>query len=194
MLQILDRLQAKLQEKRDSQHQENLTVLRNTLRSPLFNQILTLQQSIKQLKEQVSVKLLLLVWCYLWASGAWVWMCRRVLTRALSLISSNVVLVSVGPFFPSVVSAEALLKREVVLQPRGHGATCFERDAAQAGLCWKRTSAKDISSSVWSPEQCWNWDPLFFTEAKCCLSAHWQHFSLPKRQHHLVPSNFYKNA
>ncbi|RMC08751.1 hypothetical protein DUI87_15001 [Hirundo rustica rustica] len=52
VLQILDRLQAKLQERRDSQHQENLTVLRNTLRSPLFNQILTLQQSIKQLKEQ----------------------------------------------------------------------------------------------------------------------------------------------
>ncbi|XP_039928811.1 inaD-like protein isoform X1 [Hirundo rustica] len=54
VLQILDRLQAKLQERRDSQHQENLTVLRNTLRSPLFNQILTLQQSIKQLKEQLS--------------------------------------------------------------------------------------------------------------------------------------------
>ncbi|XP_068055020.1 inaD-like protein isoform X3 [Anomalospiza imberbis] len=54
VLQILDRLQAKLQERRDSQHQENLAVLRNTLRSPLFNQILTLQQSIKQLKEQLS--------------------------------------------------------------------------------------------------------------------------------------------
>ncbi|KAM9238678.1 inaD-like protein [Leptosomus discolor] len=54
VLQILDRLQAKLCEKRDSQHNENLTVLRNTLRSPLFNQILTLQQSIKQLKEQLS--------------------------------------------------------------------------------------------------------------------------------------------
>ncbi|XP_074762186.1 inaD-like protein [Athene noctua] len=53
VLQILDRLQAKLREKRDSQHNENLTVLRNTLRSPLFNQILTLQQSIKQLKEQL---------------------------------------------------------------------------------------------------------------------------------------------
>lgn len=56
VLQILDRLQAKLREKRDSQHNENLTILRNTLRSPLFNQVLTLQQSIKQLKEQVSVK------------------------------------------------------------------------------------------------------------------------------------------
>ncbi|NWR64368.1 INADL protein, partial [Bucorvus abyssinicus] len=54
VLQVLDRLQAKLREKRDSQHNENLTVLRNTLRSPLFNQILTLQQSIKQLKEQLS--------------------------------------------------------------------------------------------------------------------------------------------
>ncbi|XP_051652276.1 inaD-like protein isoform X2 [Manacus candei] len=54
VLQILDRLQAKLHEKRDSQHQENLAILRNTLRSPLFNQILTLQQSIKQLKEQLN--------------------------------------------------------------------------------------------------------------------------------------------
>ncbi|NWW89608.1 INADL protein, partial [Rhynochetos jubatus] len=54
VLQILDRLQAKLRERRDSQHNENLTVLRNTLRSPLFNQILTLQQSIKQLKEQLN--------------------------------------------------------------------------------------------------------------------------------------------
>ncbi|KFP13798.1 InaD-like, partial [Egretta garzetta] len=54
VLQILDRLQAKLHEKRDFQHNENLTVLRNTLRSPLFNQILTLQQSIKQLKEQLN--------------------------------------------------------------------------------------------------------------------------------------------
>nr|XP_009686867.1 PREDICTED: inaD-like protein [Struthio camelus australis] len=54
VLQILDRLQAKLHEKRDAPHNENLTVLRNTLRSPLFNQILTLQQSIKQLKEQLN--------------------------------------------------------------------------------------------------------------------------------------------
>uniref|UniRef100_A0A672UE56 PATJ crumbs cell polarity complex component n=1 Tax=Strigops habroptila TaxID=2489341 RepID=A0A672UE56_STRHB len=54
VLQILDRLQAKLCEKRDSQRAENLTLLRNTLRSPLFNQILTLQQSIKQLKEQLN--------------------------------------------------------------------------------------------------------------------------------------------
>ncbi|NXL48520.1 INADL protein, partial [Podilymbus podiceps] len=54
VLQILDRLQAKLHEKRDAQHNENLTVLRNTLRSPLFNQILTLQRSIKQLKEQLN--------------------------------------------------------------------------------------------------------------------------------------------
>uniref|UniRef100_A0A803XK87 PATJ crumbs cell polarity complex component n=1 Tax=Meleagris gallopavo TaxID=9103 RepID=A0A803XK87_MELGA len=54
VLQIIDRLQAKLREKRDVQHNENLTVLRNTLRSPLFNQILTLQQSIKQLKDQLN--------------------------------------------------------------------------------------------------------------------------------------------
>ncbi|XP_021261138.1 inaD-like protein isoform X7 [Numida meleagris] len=54
VLQIIDRLQAKLREKRDVQHNENLSVLRNTLRSPLFNQILTLQQSIKQLKDQLN--------------------------------------------------------------------------------------------------------------------------------------------
>ncbi|XP_072199796.1 inaD-like protein isoform X1 [Excalfactoria chinensis] len=54
VLQIIDRLQAKLCEKRDVQHNENLSVLRNTLRSPLFNQILTLQQSIKQLKDQLN--------------------------------------------------------------------------------------------------------------------------------------------
>ncbi|XP_048802016.1 inaD-like protein isoform X4 [Lagopus muta] len=54
VLQIIDRLQAKLREKRDVQHNENLSVLRSTLRSPLFNQILTLQQSIKQLKDQLN--------------------------------------------------------------------------------------------------------------------------------------------
>uniref|UniRef100_A0A8C2TJW8 PATJ crumbs cell polarity complex component n=1 Tax=Coturnix japonica TaxID=93934 RepID=A0A8C2TJW8_COTJA len=54
VLQIIDRLQAKLREKRDVQHNENLSVLRNTLKSPLFNQILTLQQSIKQLKDQLN--------------------------------------------------------------------------------------------------------------------------------------------
>ncbi|XP_025064446.1 inaD-like protein isoform X3 [Alligator sinensis] len=54
VLQILDRLQMKLHEKGDTSQSEKLTILHNTLRSPLFNQILTLQQSIKQLKEQLN--------------------------------------------------------------------------------------------------------------------------------------------
>ncbi|XP_077189637.1 inaD-like protein isoform X3 [Paroedura picta] len=54
VLQILDRLQRKLCENGDTSQTEKLTILYNTLRSPLFNQILTLQQSIRQLKEQLS--------------------------------------------------------------------------------------------------------------------------------------------
>ncbi|XP_050817918.1 inaD-like protein isoform X5 [Gopherus flavomarginatus] len=54
VLQILDRLQMKLRERGETSQNENLTILCNTLRSPLFNQILTLQQSIKQLKEQLN--------------------------------------------------------------------------------------------------------------------------------------------
>ncbi|XP_075792235.1 inaD-like protein isoform X3 [Pelodiscus sinensis] len=53
VLQILDRLQMKLRERGETFENEKLTVLCSTLRSPLFNQILTLQQSIKQLKEQL---------------------------------------------------------------------------------------------------------------------------------------------
>ncbi|XP_006862542.1 PREDICTED: inaD-like protein [Chrysochloris asiatica] len=44
----------KLQEKGDSSQNEKLSTFYETLRSPLFNQILTLQQSIKQLKEQLT--------------------------------------------------------------------------------------------------------------------------------------------
>ncbi|XP_074858318.1 inaD-like protein isoform X2 [Carettochelys insculpta] len=54
VLQILDRLQMKLRERGETSQNEKLTVLCSTLRSPLFNQILTLQQSIKQLKEQLN--------------------------------------------------------------------------------------------------------------------------------------------
>lgn len=54
VLQVLDRLKMKLQEKGDTSQNEKLSVFCETLRSPLFNQILTLQQSIKQLKGQVS--------------------------------------------------------------------------------------------------------------------------------------------
>ncbi|XP_045147714.1 inaD-like protein isoform X2 [Echinops telfairi] len=54
VLQVLDRLKMKLQEKGDTSQNEKLSTFYETLRSPLFNQILTLQQSIKQLKGQLS--------------------------------------------------------------------------------------------------------------------------------------------
>uniref|UniRef100_A0A8C5WVR3 PDZ domain-containing protein n=1 Tax=Laticauda laticaudata TaxID=8630 RepID=A0A8C5WVR3_LATLA len=55
-LKILERLLMKLHEKGDTSHSDNLAFLYNTLKDPLFNHVLTLQQSIKQLKEQVSNK------------------------------------------------------------------------------------------------------------------------------------------
>ncbi|XP_007950107.1 inaD-like protein, partial [Orycteropus afer afer] len=54
ILLVLDRLKLKLQEKGDTSQNEKLSTFYETLRSPLFNQILTLQQSIKQLKGQLS--------------------------------------------------------------------------------------------------------------------------------------------
>ncbi|KAF6345289.1 PATJ crumbs cell polarity complex component [Rhinolophus ferrumequinum] len=54
ILQVLDRLKVKLQEKGDTSQNEKLSMFYETLKSPLFNQILTLQQSIKQLKGQLS--------------------------------------------------------------------------------------------------------------------------------------------
>uniref|UniRef100_A0A2K6F924 PATJ crumbs cell polarity complex component n=1 Tax=Propithecus coquereli TaxID=379532 RepID=A0A2K6F924_PROCO len=54
VLQVLDRLKMKLQEKGDTSQNEKLSMFYETLRSPLFNQILTLQQSIRQLKGQLS--------------------------------------------------------------------------------------------------------------------------------------------
>ncbi|XP_055258478.1 inaD-like protein isoform X4 [Moschus berezovskii] len=54
VLQVLDRLKMKLQEKGDTSQNEKLSLFYETLKSPLFNQILTLQQSIKQLKGQLS--------------------------------------------------------------------------------------------------------------------------------------------
>ncbi|XP_073936033.1 inaD-like protein isoform X3 [Castor canadensis] len=54
VLQVLDRLKMKLQEKGDTSQNEKLSLFHETLRSPLFNQILTLQQSIKQLKGQLN--------------------------------------------------------------------------------------------------------------------------------------------
>lgn len=53
VLQVLDRLRMKLQEKGDTTQNEKLSAFYETLKSPLFNQILTLQQSIRQLKGQV---------------------------------------------------------------------------------------------------------------------------------------------
>nr|XP_060629610.1 inaD-like protein isoform X1 [Anolis sagrei ordinatus] len=54
VLQILERLLMKLHERGDTSHSENLAFLYNTLKNPLFNHMLTLQQSIKQLKEQLT--------------------------------------------------------------------------------------------------------------------------------------------
>lgn len=54
VLQVLDRLRVKLQEKGDTSQHEKLSLFYETLKSPLFNQILTLQQSIRQLKGQLN--------------------------------------------------------------------------------------------------------------------------------------------
>ncbi|KAM4640561.1 inaD-like protein [Discoglossus pictus] len=54
VLQIAERLQKKLKDKGELSNHEKMCILRDTLRSPLFNQILTVQQSIKQLKEQLN--------------------------------------------------------------------------------------------------------------------------------------------
>ncbi|XP_043942734.1 inaD-like protein [Protopterus annectens] len=54
VLQAIDRLQAKLKEKGDSSHSQKLSILCSTLKSPSFCQLLTLQQSVRQLKEQLN--------------------------------------------------------------------------------------------------------------------------------------------
>nr|XP_020848747.1 inaD-like protein isoform X2 [Phascolarctos cinereus] len=54
ILQVLDRLQMKLHERGDTSQNERLALFYETLKSPLFNQILTIQQSIRQLKGQLS--------------------------------------------------------------------------------------------------------------------------------------------
>uniref|UniRef100_A0A6I8P7F9 PATJ crumbs cell polarity complex component n=1 Tax=Ornithorhynchus anatinus TaxID=9258 RepID=A0A6I8P7F9_ORNAN len=56
ILQVLDRLQAKLQERGDVSQEEKLSLFGDALRSPLFDQILTLQRSIRQLKEQLGCR------------------------------------------------------------------------------------------------------------------------------------------
>nr|XP_023669064.1 inaD-like protein isoform X1 [Paramormyrops kingsleyae]XP_023669065.1 inaD-like protein isoform X1 [Paramormyrops kingsleyae]XP_023669066.1 inaD-like protein isoform X1 [Paramormyrops kingsleyae]XP_023669067.1 inaD-like protein isoform X1 [Paramormyrops kingsleyae] len=54
VLQALERLQAKLLQREEWTHSERLGALSDTLRSPLLGHILTLQHSIKQLKEQLN--------------------------------------------------------------------------------------------------------------------------------------------
>uniref|UniRef100_A0A669D7E8 PATJ crumbs cell polarity complex component n=1 Tax=Oreochromis niloticus TaxID=8128 RepID=A0A669D7E8_ORENI len=55
VLAALERLQAKLVQREEWTHSDTLGNLRETLQSPLFNHILTLQHSIKQLRSQVSL-------------------------------------------------------------------------------------------------------------------------------------------
>ncbi|XP_067839762.1 multiple PDZ domain protein isoform X3 [Heptranchias perlo] len=54
-LQAVERLQAKLRERGDVANEEKLSLLRSVLQSPLFNQILNLQSSVQQLKDQVNI-------------------------------------------------------------------------------------------------------------------------------------------
>uniref|UniRef100_UPI00398EF694 multiple PDZ domain protein isoform X10 n=1 Tax=Pristiophorus japonicus TaxID=55135 RepID=UPI00398EF694 len=54
-LQAVERLQAKLRERGDVANEERLSLLRCVLQSPLFNQILHLQSSVQQLKDQVNI-------------------------------------------------------------------------------------------------------------------------------------------
>lgn len=54
-LQAVERLQAKLRERGDTANEEKLSLLKSVLQSPLFNQILNLQASLPQSRDQVSV-------------------------------------------------------------------------------------------------------------------------------------------
>ncbi|XP_046892816.1 inaD-like protein isoform X2 [Hypomesus transpacificus] len=54
VLQALERLQSKLVQREEWTHSERLAELREALQSPLLGHILTLQHSIKQLKEQLN--------------------------------------------------------------------------------------------------------------------------------------------
>ncbi|XP_030050152.1 multiple PDZ domain protein isoform X2 [Microcaecilia unicolor] len=53
-LQAVERLQAKVRERGDTANEEKLSLLRSVLQSPLFNQILSLQASFQQKREQVN--------------------------------------------------------------------------------------------------------------------------------------------
>ncbi|XP_042305010.1 multiple PDZ domain protein isoform X4 [Sceloporus undulatus] len=54
-LQAVERLQAKLRERGDTANEEKLGLLKSVLQSPLFNQILNLQISLPQSRDQVSI-------------------------------------------------------------------------------------------------------------------------------------------
>uniref|UniRef100_A0A8C3YVG6 Multiple PDZ domain protein n=1 Tax=Catagonus wagneri TaxID=51154 RepID=A0A8C3YVG6_9CETA len=54
-LQAAERLQAKLRERGDVANEDKLNLLRSVLQSPLFSQILNLQTSVQQLKDQVNI-------------------------------------------------------------------------------------------------------------------------------------------
>uniref|UniRef100_A0A452QE38 Multiple PDZ domain crumbs cell polarity complex component n=1 Tax=Ursus americanus TaxID=9643 RepID=A0A452QE38_URSAM len=53
-LQAAERLQAKLRERGDVANEDKLNLLKSVLQSPLFSQILNLQTSVQQLKDQVN--------------------------------------------------------------------------------------------------------------------------------------------
>ncbi|XP_029859587.1 multiple PDZ domain protein isoform X12 [Aquila chrysaetos chrysaetos] len=54
-LQAMERLQAKLRDRGDMENEEKLSFLKSVLQSPLFNQILNLQTSVQQLRDQVNI-------------------------------------------------------------------------------------------------------------------------------------------
>ncbi|VFV18821.1 mpdz protein [Lynx pardinus] len=54
-LQAAERLQAKLRERGDVANEDKLSLLKSVLQSPLFSQILNLQTSVQQLKDQVNI-------------------------------------------------------------------------------------------------------------------------------------------
>ncbi|XP_072215274.1 multiple PDZ domain protein isoform X13 [Excalfactoria chinensis] len=54
-LQAVERLQAKLRDRGDIANEEKLNLLKSVLQSPLFNQILNLQTSVQQLRDQVNI-------------------------------------------------------------------------------------------------------------------------------------------
>ncbi|XP_074250937.1 multiple PDZ domain protein isoform X9 [Saimiri boliviensis] len=54
-LQAAERLQTKLRERGDVANEDKLSLLKSVLQSPLFSQILSLQTSIQQLKDQVNI-------------------------------------------------------------------------------------------------------------------------------------------